>query len=256
MAAVLTVAAACQKQEIMPYDVDDSAICFGTSQIQFSLRYYSEAEPTLKVPVRLVGPVTDYDRTIPFKIVESSENNAAEGKDFSIDSALVRAGETSGAIYMKVAALEGQDSRRTRIKLLPSDDFTREFDSNSTADIVWTAGYTRPESYAWRSWYLFFSPYYSAAFHKVVCECLGDEVDMYTHFSGGRNEGYTLKVNTWWYSANAILRNFVASYDKEHPDEPLMHSPDVMRYNSQYAESGTGTVPTTIPTIFETLVER
>lgn len=253
-AALLTFAA-CTIDNVEPYKVEDSAILFKDGSIRFSLRNYKEADPVLAVPVNLVGPATDYERKIYYEIVDSTANTAFEGKDFQIDSAMIRAGELKGFIYLKVAPLMGDNVMTTTIRLLPSDDFHYEFKKNSLATISWSNGYTRPESYVWRSWFLLFSPYYSTAYHKIVCDCLGDEVDQYTHFGGGRNEGYTLKAITWWYAANRALRDYVEKYDAEHPGEPMMHSDDVLFFTGQYVSVADGIKPETVPTIIETLLE-
>ena len=252
-ASCLLALSSCKEIEVEPYSISDAAIMFKSSQLQYSLRSYDVDDPVIEIGVNLVGPVADYDRVIHCEVIESDANTAVKDVDFSIDSAVVRAGEMSGTIYMKVAPLSGSDRLTTTIRLLCDDNFKWSFKTNSEAQIVWTSGYTCPTSYVFRSWFLLFSHYYSTDFHKIVCEVLGDEVDTYSHYSSAKNYGFTMKPVTWWYSANALLRSYVESYDKAHPDAPLMHSADVVMFSSQFDEPGDGVAPATIPTILETI---
>ena len=253
IATAILVLSSCQEQDIRPFDTSDSALLFKSKDVVVSLRNYEGEQPEIGIPVRMIGPVSDRARYVQTEVVPSESNTAVEGKDFVIDSLVVPASALEGTLYLKVNRLQGAEQLTTTINIIPDDNFPNRVKDQSSARITWTAGYTRPEEDVWISWFLLFSSYYSVAYHEVVTKCLGDDVDMLTHRKSGTERGYNFKVVTWWYGANRVLYDYVESYDKAHPDAPLMHSSDVRKYSSYEESVGGGVKPETIPTILSTL---
>ena len=172
------VLSSCGKSEIPVYDLKDSAVSFKQITNNFSLRGMTEPERELVVEVSLIGPVSDVDRPISYRI---SGGDAIEGTDFTVVSAMVPAGSIAGSIVLNVKKLpEGTSSRSVSFTIEPNDSFREGFSSFLTANVTWTDSYERPTLYVWRYWHLYLSKGYSRAWNQFLVSIYGDEVELYT----------------------------------------------------------------------------
>jgi len=254
---VAAVLSGCKTDDIMTYDVKNAAVNFNATSYQFSLKGMTETTRKLSLDVQLVGQAVDYDRSINIKIVDnSSADQAVANKDFTLIGGKIKAGELNGVIELEVNKLSEDTPRKTLTLKIEGNEYFREgYPTYSSANIVWSEEYVRPQLYVWRYWHTYFCKYYSRAVHELFVEQLTEEVEKYT-CSKLYAETYSLiyKGPFWWYSASRKVRAAVQAHDQAHPEAPLMHSADCMYYSSYNIANGEGTVPTTIPTILETLI--
>lgn len=256
-AALCAMAVSCNVQDIPDYRPEDSSVNFESSTVAFSVRGIEEEEISVTVNLELVGVVTDYDRPVTVLVEDNARNTAVENEDFRIDNAVVRAGATNGEINMTVRKLPIDVSEMTTtFYIVPNEYFRTGMKGQQSAVVTWSASYVRPAVGAWRSWWYFFSHGYSRAFHEVLIQAVGENVETSTHMQSeaSANPDLTFRMVSWWYSAASRLREYVSEYDEAHPDAPLMHSADYEEYSSYLVAVGNGTKPDTIPTIYETLL--
>ena len=252
------VASACQKDEIEPYKVEDSAICFLAASNTFSMRGNTEPTMTFSIPMTLIGPVTDYDRLIDVSVVDNAGNTAIQNQDFRILESVVKAGAISGHITIEVNALSDEtESMHTRLQINKNEYFRIGYPDKASSLIEWSSDYARPTNEkVWRGWFSYICHGYSKNYHKVLIEALGEEIDFASLRKPTDDEleqGYFLKNIDWWLGASRTVVDYVENYDKNHPDAPLMHSDDYEVYKTYSVPVGEGTKPETIPTILETL---
>lgn len=253
---LLILATACKKDEIKPYALEDCAVLFVNTSNIFSMKGHSgEDVVTFRIPVKLFGPVADFDREIGLEVKDSS---AVSGKDFNLVSAVIPAGKYDADIILQVNKLqEGVTDLAFRLNIVPNQYFRAGIPKYSTTHVKWTELYSRPAELVWRYWFTFLCPGYSQAFHKLLVDEFGPDVEKYTQqISIAREdpENYIFKSPTWWYAAERQLLDKVSAYDSAHPDAPMMHSDDYELFIKYATPVGEGTHPEIIPTIRETLV--
>ncbi len=245
----------CKKDEIKPYALEDCAVVFEGVTNSFSMKGHNDEQTVeFRIPVKVVGPHADYDRPIGLEVTDST---AVLGRDFEIKSAVIPAGALKTDIIISVNQLpEDVTERAVRFNLVPNDHFRAGYPKYSKAVVSWSELYARPPYYVWRYWYLYICPAYSQAFHKLMVDEFGTDVEKYTLQRAREKEEpdrYIFKTLTWWYAAARHLYETVAAYDAAHPDAPMMHSDDYEEYKSYEVAVGEGVRPEVIPTILSTL---
>lgn len=253
IAALVLLLPACKPDRIQPYKVENSAVNFLAVTNSFSMKGVTDEKVTYEIPLRVVGPVTDYDRRIDLVVKDST---AVQGRDFTVQSAVVPAGSLEGKVVIEVNRLkDGQTDLATALTIVPNEFFIAGFPRYQRAVVSWTELYARPGLYVWRYWYTFFCHGYSQEFHKLLVEVLGTDVEKTTNSKAYQtaDPSLILRMPDWWYAANATIRDYVTKYDRAHPDAPLRHSDDYEAYTSYNTPAGEGTRPETPPTILETL---
>ncbi len=247
----------CQEIDIPFYDVKDSCVRFDSSVQTYSIKGMTEEFIDLKVPIGMIGPICDYDRMVAVQVVDSSANTAVPEVDFQVKEAIVKAGNTSGYMVLRVKNLpESVSSLNVVLKITPNEYFKQTFSNLNSSNIFWTADYSRPSiETVWKSWFYFFSPTYSKAYHKLLVEYFGTDLEKMSYESRAlRDPDLIYKNMAWWYSASRDFYQMVKEHDAEHPDAPYMHSEDVMTYASWSLPDGSGQKPDGIPTILSTLL--
>lgn len=254
-AALAVLVVSCKQEDIPTYDTADSAVRFQHKSEQFSLRGKTDSQIDLTIKLDLFGPACDYDRKIKVEVADSSYNNAVIGTDFEIMDAVVPAGELFGKITLKVKMVSmDRPTMTTTLAIRSGDDFKYLVSEGSVCRVIWSDEYMRPSNtFAWQSWYYFFGPCYSKAYHKLLIEVLGDEIEHSGYSNGAKNDPDTdYHVMTWWYAQAGQFYDFVKSHDAAHPDDPYMHSDDFESYTSYLTPVGQGIKPDKIPTILST----
>lgn len=252
-----SLAAACSHDDIMTFSVENSSVSFQARSYQFSLKGMTADIDTLHLSLTLVGQAADYDRPVKITAGENtSENAAVEGVDFTLVDAKIAAGALSGQVSIAVKALNEEHPKKTTVLTIePNEYFRSGYPAYMSAQITWSEEYVRPVVYVWRYWHTFMSNYYSKALHQIYIQVLGEEFEVCTCSKlYAANYGLVYKSPFWWYSASRQVRSYVAAYDAAHPDAPLMHSSDVMRYGSYLTADGEGIKPDREMTILETLM--
>lgn len=251
-------AAGCKNDEIKTYQVENSAVNFTATSYQFSLKGMTTPTDTLKVDINLVGPATDYDRTVSIKASsDTSDPTAVSGKDFTLLETSIKAGMLSGTVMLVVNELpEGTDKLGTVLSIEPNENFREGFPSYQRTVVTWSEEYVRPTQYVWKYWYTYICHGYSRNFHELIVKEFGEEMEHYTCSSVAANNDTTLTYKSpyWWYAATREFRQMVKDHDTADPEHPYMHSDDFQSYSDWQIAWGEGTKPETTPTILETLV--
>ena len=243
----------CQEEQIHTYAPEDSAVQFHGLTNSFSFKGMTEEYRDVQIPVDLIGYCADYDRE--FKVV-AEDSTAVLGRDFTITSSLIKAGEVRGNICLRVNHLPaGVERQDVRLRIVPNEHFREGPPRYSVSDVSWSEEYVRPNPYVWRGWYLFFSRGYSKEYHRLLVSYFGEEIEHVVNQKTPANEDATLvyKLPAWWYSATREFRSFVRQHDDAGLEPPYRHSEDYELYSSYTQAVGEGNKPETPPTILETL---
>lgn len=257
LALLSLVIMSCKVDEIPTFDINNSAVVFKTTSMQFSMKGVTEEYATRTLTLDLIGPLADYDRRIDIRVQDGAGNTATENVDFKIGEAVMKANEYVATIDFVIHELpEGVESQSVTLEIVPNEFFRMGYPANSKIVVSWSEEYVRPSvPVVWREWYFFFCRGYSKSYHKLLVDLFGPEIETYTRSVSDVKKDETLeyKANDWWYGANDQLIDYVKEYDAAHPGAPLMHSDDYESYSSVNTPVGSGTKPERIPTIFETL---
>ena len=249
-------AVSCQEQEIPVYRTEDSAVFFGSKGFDYSLKGITDPEYDVDIELQLFGTICDYDREVSVEVADSSYNDAVEGRDFEIVSALVPAGATKGRITLRLANGADLESHTVALALVPGEAFSRSVKGSSSARIHWSKEYVRPSNqHAWKSWWYFFCHGYSRSYHELLLKEFGDEIEHSGYDTAAmKDENTTYHVLSWWYSASRQFYAMVKEHDEANPDSPYMHSDDYETYTSYLVAAGEGESPEAAPTILSTLI--
>ena len=255
---LLAVAAAvflssCEKSEIQTFNMKDCSVYFDGVENSFSLRGMTEEYRDLHVKVNVLGIPADYDREITLEVKDS----IAGPGDYEILSSVIKAGELSADIVIRVQALkEGVEQKVIVLSIVPNEFFREGLPAYSKAVVKWTDSYARPVPAVWKNWYLYISTGYSKALHRILVEEYGDDIDKCVRSKGDvtAENGLIYKDPTWWSALNKRVRELVRDHDTAHPDAPYMHSEDYEVYPKADTPVGQGVKPSVIPTIYSTLI--
>lgn len=244
----LALFASCSDEEVAFYNVKDSALNFSATEIQYSYsKNLEKNDILLQVPITVVGPVAEYDREVAFQVLKDSCRNAGEG-DYSIAACVVKAGELSANLDVTVKYSEELEdtSRFVSVQLVENEYFSNGMQGSDIASVLWTDLLVRPhQTTIWRTWWFWFGRTYSRSFHELLITVFGDDVEITSYYSiaaVAETHPEFVRVATlpYWYAANRKLRDYVAEYDKAHPDAPLKHSDDAQYYSSYATGVGQG----------------
>ncbi len=244
---------ACQEKPIPTFAPEDSAVAFHAQSYSFSFKGMTEDYRDVSLSVDLIGYCADYDRE--FK-VETSEGTAQEGRDFTVVSSVLKAGEVKGEIVLRINHLPSDVERQdVKLRIVANDVFRDGPPAKTVALVSWSEEYVRPTEPVWRGWYTFFCHGYSKEYHKLLVNYFGEEVETFVSQQGPAKENPDLKFQmpTWWYTSSREFRNFIRKHDEAGTEPPYMHSEDYESYRSYIIPYGEGEKPEKIPTILETL---
>lgn len=255
MLACVWAISSCDSQEIPVYDVKNSVVYFESKSTDLSLRGVTDPSKDFTVKLSMFGPVCDYDREIAVEVVDSSFNNAVEGVDFEILSAMVPAGSMKGEMKVRLMNAENLDAKSVSLSIRQNEHFQYLAKGATNTRMNWSKVYLRPTTNVWYSWFYFFCQGYSQKMHELLMACLGDEIEISSHRSAALKDP-ELKYHelAWWYTASREFYDFVKAHDLAYPDDPYMHSSDYEQYSSYTVAVGSGTKPENIPTILSTLL--
>lgn len=238
----------CDKEEISTFSVKDSSVYFTESSVAFSFRNKEDREKgIINIPFKLMGPTTNYDRSINFMIVDTLSN--ANNQTYSILPAVLKANENEGAIQVEVTNADSllTNSLYLTIGIESSADFIECIPGNKFCQITWNDMLIKPAS--WRSWFYFFCRTYSTELHQVILDALGEDAYLLnTWGEKGKDENGVAYPRTTADMGTAMsrkLRQYVADYNAAHPDAPLTHSSDAILYTS-YSKPSTSAANTPI----------
>lgn len=239
----------CGNEEVEFYKVEDCALNFSAKEIQYSYsKNMEKTDVVLRLPITVVGPVADYDREVGVELLLDSSRNVTT-EDYSIAPCCVKAGELSANLEVTVKYSEelADTSKQLFVQLVDNEYFGAGMKGENQASVLWTDLLVRPhQTTIWRAWHQWFCRTYSRNFHELLLTVFGDDVEITSYslisadVAAEHPEFVRNKLPQYWYAANRKLCDYVAAYDKAHPDAPLMHSDDAQYYSKYTLEVGQG----------------
>lgn len=203
-------------------------------------------ETIYDLPVMLIGKVADYDRKILFNI---SDESFAPSDSYEILDAVIPAGEMKGYIRFKLYNLEVLNEATYAVVLNleaseglhlgPAQYLKAYFSWNNSIPAPTNTNFIRTYNMLIMSSLSFISTStanYSPNALKTIVSALGwnDWDDYSIHgvkYNNSTTYGaykylprYTMIYNDNSYKSYALkLKNYIENYNKEHPDNPLVH---------------------------------
>lgn len=235
---------ACNRDHIMRYNENDAALNFTTPETNFSFLDSENKESAIvEVPVQIMGPSVDYDRTFAVSVIDTSTTATPEA--YKIVEASVKANEMIGTLKLEVLYAGSLDTSEMRLalKFADNEDFTvgyRKYFENGTDKlypshaVTWSNMLVKPVNF--RSWWFWFSDTYSRDLHLLILEVLGEgaeNINWYYELGNDENGNRIPKSDAnECYALNRKLRKYVADYNAANPTKKLKHSKDALYYKT------------------------
>lgn len=127
----LLLLASCDETDYMRFDTSSSGVYFTDDSLSYSFGVTPIEERThlFEIPVRVMGSVADYDRTIAYEIIPDL-TKAESGVHFNIVSAFIPAGEVEGYINVELLRdnlegthIDGYTRYRLVLQLAENENF-------------------------------------------------------------------------------------------------------------------------------------
>lgn len=168
---------ACRKADLQPF-VEDQIVYFYQARISpqhadsitysFAVRPDALQTDTVRIPIRITGMAMPADRPVTYAAIAGSSSIAPES--YELLPAVVKAGEYSGEIMIKVKRSPDMKSRESRlaIRLVNSADFKASLDGQSEYLVKVNDFLTRPAS-----WLEYQFGKYSAVKYDLIIKATG-----------------------------------------------------------------------------------
>ena len=242
LGAFVCVLCGCDTEEIPTFAVEDSSVYFTRQKVEFSFRESEDKQTgTINIPVMLMGPSTDYDRPMNVVVITDSVTTATKS-DYTMTNTVLKASEGSTTITLSVPYTSQLDTEKKTLLLglFASDHFIDGVPGNRFCTVEWSNMLTMPLS--WRSWWYFFCDTYSTRLHELVLEVIGEDAYLLnTWGEKGKDENGVSYPRTSQDQAVAMSRKLaehVRQYKIDHPNKPLMHGEDGVKYSNYNKVSG------------------
>ncbi|HIY68725.1 MAG TPA: DUF4843 domain-containing protein [Candidatus Alistipes intestinigallinarum] len=244
------VLAGCEKDDPMRYDMSQGRVCFPGATSNETALYpgYSTADSTfyasltfkqqpegaesavIEVPVKLIGGSSSADREVGFRILD--EGTTASASDYTLLGATIPAGETYGAIRIRVVRTPELDSeeRALVIELTDSPDLGIGLAGYLKAHVSWHNMLPRPVSTSqWSTYNAFIdsdlasaskvADAYSQAGHQLLVDAFGWEtIPNYT-------SDYSYYLDAW----RAKLQDWYDQWKVDNPGQTRVHESGSMK---------------------------
>lgn len=247
--AMFTVS--CEETDYMRFNTSDSGIYFTKDTLDYSfgvtpmeIRTY-----TYNIPVRVLGGVSEKDRTIAYEVIEDS-TFAEEGVQYRIVSSMIPAGEIDGYISVELLRdgltgthIEGYTHYRLGLRLAENREFTPTLDEahqirvlhfdnaieqpdwkNSKGEKIWSVG----ELGVWHPLKFIKMVEYFHAIEDILPDTYANMVKAYgenlEHIPYGNPHLYRTIFNKYIYHPMYLYFSDPANRDailEEHPDFPF-----------------------------------
>lgn len=192
-ALILAAFASCKKSELTSFEEKPMVHFYkrfddpkkDSFLYSFAIMPPERTKDTIKLPVRISGIAADRDRTINLKPVADS-TTAVEGTDYTIHSAIVRAGHYNDSIVLIVLRSPEMKTKEKRLvlEIIPSEDFDPGLYNTPSGDgvVKLTGGsvrmlvrindfLTKPSN--WDSWLVYFFGDYSQVKYRFIIDVIG-----------------------------------------------------------------------------------
>ncbi|MBR8729857.1 hypothetical protein IX332_001181 [Porphyromonas levii] len=198
------------------------------------------------IPVMLVGPTEDRDRTIPVEVLK--DETSATAKEYEIVSAIIKSKEYQGKIRVKLINTPRlkEEDLKIRLKLGSNDFFSGSVRNFGDAVVYFGTKVPTPtyieHIYTYNKLikgddnaYSTSLEYYSPEAMKVIVKALGwtdwdskekhgndYNSDKYGKYKYLPRYGY-ISENNRALAIVKILNEYIQEYNKKHPNAPLVH---------------------------------
>lgn len=210
---VFATLVSCEKDEIMSFE-GKPAINFKGESTEYSFLVNQENEYIQEVEVRIIGDTTDYDRNFSVEVVKDT-NTTATSEQYEILDGVVKAGEFTGKLSVKLFNSDALADTMVRIKLklIDSDDFVAGNIESSYYEIGWTDKIIVP---SWGLYKYFFCATKSTSCYRAIVASTG-------LVKFGMTEYRAMSYATGATVLGTIFGDYVKQWNLDHPNEPLRH---------------------------------
>ena len=137
LACAAILAGGCDQDDIDRFAAEDSAIYFTTNNQEHSFIDTPALDAAdVEIPLALIGPAVDYDRTVAVEVDE--ETTTAAPEQYTILGGTVEAGALVGKVTVRIRNDKetlAQGDLALGLRLLSNDLFTTELDPNAQASV-------------------------------------------------------------------------------------------------------------------------
>ncbi|MBO9635569.1 MAG: DUF4843 domain-containing protein, partial [Chitinophagaceae bacterium] len=216
IAMVLIISAtSCTKKDITPFIALPAINFIDTNQVAYEYSFLGNPNPDFvyQLPVRIVGNVSDKDRTFNAVAVKDSATNAPD-ELYEIIGGYVKAGQFRGFLQVKLKNAPQLASSKVslRLKLTSSNDFIAGTNENNTFIIRWTGQVVLP---SWSIFKLYFTTAASTNAYNLIVYTTGLK-------TLSASEHARLGVPAAQSLATAF-GDYVKQWNLDHPNNILMH---------------------------------
>lgn len=239
----------CSKDELDTYKTEDSSIAFEHTLSDFSFMNSEDKESmVVSIPIRYIGTIEDYDRSFTAEVITDSLNNAPQGS-YEILGGTIKAGEYKTTLQIKLLNDEVllDSTYVLNLKVLPNEELGLINKQQTTTVVRWDNMFPRPAWIKSSSQIQYFT-YYRTSTGSVVRGLYSRALGEAMLAAWG-----TMDINFWGWMGRTPeilaeypivqmglptfppylhqLEEYVYNYNKEHPDAPLRHSDDCVRFS-------------------------
>lgn len=213
---LLLILSACQKEEIMTYDTNRSAINFISKTNEYTFLTNPEDVYIQKVEVRIMGDAVEYDRSFSVKVVASE--TTAQADQYEIIDAVVKAGEFEGTLSVRLfnSDMLADTTLNICVEMIDSDDFLAGNIDKNKFTVKFTDQVVVP---TWSYFKYFFCSYPSTECYRIIIATTGltqyFRADYIAHGSTG-----TIALAT-------KFGDYIMEWNKNNPDNHLKHDDGV-----------------------------
>lgn len=208
----------CEKEEIRSFEAQD-ALNFSEKKVEYSFLGNPESEFIQDVAVQIIGNAVDVDRTFEVEIIQDSLTTAAANQ-YEIIGGLIKSGEFTGALKVKLLNSEVLDSTKVSLHVRIKNSENFEVGNIETVDFVmsWTNQIIIPKWGYFRYW---FSAKPSTSCYRIIVQSTG--IISLSNSTELRAYGYGKAL-----TMGQVFGDYVKQWNLDNPDNHLKHDDGVM----------------------------
>ena len=213
MLGMLILFTACEKEEIMTYDVQRSALDFIGSGTEYTFLGNPDDEYIMEIDVRIVGDTANYDRNFNVAIIDTL--TTAQPDQYEIIGGVVKAGEFEGKLSVKLFNSEMLKDTTLNIgfKIVDSEDFLSGNIEKNDFVLGFTDKVVVP---SWRFIRFFFCATQSTECYRIFVLTTGlTEFGIKEYIASGGPTGAR--------ALGTKFGDYIKEWNKNNPDNQLRH---------------------------------
>ena len=207
----------CEKSDLQPFNANP-AVNFvkvdNVNSVTYSFMTNPTNEYTQDITVSIIGDTSNVDRTFDVQVV-SDTNTTALPAQYKILGGVVKAGELTGKLSLKLYNSPELDSKTIslKLKLKDSKDFKMGNIESSEFIVKWTNQVVLP---SWTYFRIFFSSASSIAVYRLIMQTTGLTTLTATQYSRDIGAAGVEVLAT-------VFGDYVKQWNKDHPNDKLKH---------------------------------